>query len=145
MTRLTRVLVLCGMFFIICTKGFSQFSVSYYSSSLSKIGLGYDFSDKWWSEVRLYSNTTFENITPELIVCYNVVRKEKHKAYLGFGVNVNYFTGFVLPVGVQFRPIEKFDRFSLHIELQPSLDLDNDLTLQSHWGLRYRFSSPSWQ
>jgi hypothetical protein len=67
--------------------------------------------------------------------------KEFHRIYLGFGGNVNYFTGFVMPVGVQFTPFEKFDRFSsLHIELEPTLDLAaEDCNYQASWGLRYRF------
>jgi len=120
-------------------KGFSQLSISYYSSTLSKIGLRYNFNDRFWSELRLYSNTSISDITPELVICYNIVKKERHSIYLGLGGNVNYFTGFVLPVGVQFYPIEKFDRFSLHIELQPTLDIESDLIIQSSWGLRYKF------
>ena len=140
MTRSIRILVLFGIFSIMSAKGFSQLSISYYSSSLSKIGLGYNFSDKLWTELRLYSNTSINDITPELVVCYNIVKKERHNIYLGLGGNVNYFTGFVLPLGVQFTPIEKFDRFSLHIELQPTLNIaEDDLILQSSWGLRYKF------
>lgn len=139
MKRTIRILILFGLFSIVSVKGFSQMSISYYSSSLSKIGLGYNFSDKLWSELRLYSNTSIDDITPELVICYNIVKKEKHNIYIGLGGNVNYFTGFVLPVGVQFTPIDKFDRFSLHIEFQPTLDIDSDLILQSSWGLRYKF------
>lgn len=140
MTRTIKILVLFGLFALISVKGFSQVSISYYTSSLSKIGLGYDFNEKIWSEFRLYSNTNVDDITPELVVCYNIVNKENHNIYLGLGGNVNYFTGLVLPAGVQFIPIENFDRFSLQIELQPALDIESsDLILQSSWGLRYRF------
>ena len=140
MTRTIRMIVLFVLFSIILSfKGYSQLSISYYSSSLSKIGLGYNFGDKLWGELRLYSNTIVDDLTPELVICYNIVKKEKHNIYLGLGGNVNYFTGFVLPIGVQFTPIEKFDRFSLHIELQPTLDFESDLILQSSWGFRYKF------
>lgn len=141
MKRKLKILVVFGFFFFfLSVNGFSQFSVSYYSSSLSKIGLGFNVSDRFWSELRLYSNTTIHAITPELVVCFNFVKRERHNIYFGLGGNINYFTGFVLPVGVQFTPIEKFDRFSLHIELQPSLDiLSRDLILQSSWGLRFKF------
>lgn len=139
MTRLIKVLMLIFMITLFSKNVFSQLSVSYYSSSLSKIGVGYNFGDKFWSELRLYSNTTIYDITPELVACYNIVKKENHNVYLGLGGNINHFTGFVLPVGVQFAPLEKFDRFSLHIELQPTLDINDDLILQSSWGLRYTF------
>lgn len=139
MTRKIRILVLFGLISFLSVKGFSQLSISYYSSSLSKIGLGYNINDRFWSELRLYSNTTVDDITPELVICYNIVKKERHNIYFGLGGNVNYFTGFVLPVGVQFTPFEKFDRFSLHIEIQPTLDIESDLIIQSSWGLRYKF------
>ena len=139
MTRLMKILFLFIFLSFNSYEGFSQLSISYYSSTLSKIGLGYNFNERFWSELRLYSNTSISDLTPEVVICYNIVKKERHNIYLGLGGNVNYFTGFVLPVGVQFTPIEKFDRFSLHIELQPTLDLNSDLIIQSSWGLRYKF------
>jgi hypothetical protein len=139
MIRLIKILFLFIFLSLTSYKGYSQLSISYYSSSLSKVGLGYNFNERFWSELRLYSNTDVGNITPELVICYNIAKKERHQIYLGLGANVNYFTGLVLPVGVQFTPIEKFDRFSLHIELQPTLDIESDLIIQSSWGLRYKF------
>lgn len=142
MTRTMRISAFLLLLSIISLKGSSQMSISYYSSSMSKIGLGYNFSDRFWTEFRLYSNTGLEYITPELVACYNVVKKENHNVYIGLGGNINYFTGFVLPVGVQFTPIAKFDRFSLHIEFQPTLDfVEGDLIMQSSWGLRYKFGT----
>jgi hypothetical protein len=139
MTRLIKILFLFIFLCLFGLKGFSQLSISYYSSTLSKIGLGYNFNERFWSELRLYSNTSVGDITPELVFFYNIVKKERHNIYLGFGGNVNYFTGFVLPVGVQFTPLENFDRFSMHIELQPTLDISSDLVIQSAWGFRYKF------
>lgn len=140
MKRTLRSLALAGMLAVLPLAAFSQMSISYYSSSLSKIGLAYDFSPRVWSEMRLYSNTSVGNITPELVLCFNVSRKEFHRVYIGVGGNVNYFTGFVMPIGVQFTPFEKFERFSLHIELEPTLDFSSeDLILQSSWGIRYSF------
>ena len=136
------VAALAGLLGMIPLTAKSQLSVSYYSSSLSKIGLAYDFTPRFWSEVRLYGNTGIGNITPELVFCFNLANKEFHRIYLGFGGNVNYLTGFVMPVGVQFTPFEKFGRFSLHIELEPTLDLaSEDVIIQASWGLRYRFIS----
>ena len=140
MKRTIGIIVFCVLFSVIGFKAYSQMSVSYYSSSFSKIGLGYNFNDRLWSELRLYSYTSLLDITPEIVVCYNIVKKENHNVYLGFGANINYYTGFVLPVGVQFTPIEKFDRFTLHIEFQPTLDfMQGDIIMQSSWGIRYRF------
>lgn len=134
------VAALAGFLGIIPLTAKSQLSVSYYSSNLSKIGLAYDFTPRFWSEVRLYADTDISNITPELVFCFNLANREFHRIYLGFGGNVNYLNGFVMPVGVQFTPFEKFGRFSLHIEFEPSLDLVSEtVIIQASWGLRYRF------
>ena len=140
MKKRIRTLAFAGLLALMPVAAFSQLSISFYSSNLSKIGLAYDFSPRFWSELRLYSNTDLSNITPELVFCFNVADREYHKVYLGLGVNVNYFTGFVMPIGVQFSPFEKFNRFSLHIELEPTLDFSSeDVILQSSWGIRYKF------
>lgn len=122
-----------------CHSGFSQLSVSYYNSHLSKIGLGYSFSEKISSELRLYGNTTIDDLSPELVVCYNFARGEKHNVYGGIGVVANLLNGIVVPVGVQFTPFDNLNRVSFHIEIQPTLDFDYDPIIQSSWGLRYKF------
>jgi len=140
MKKVIVVAILAGIFGLMPLRSFSQVSLSYYSSNLSKIGLAYDFSQAFWGELRLYSDTDIGNITPELVFCLNVARKDYHRIYIGLGGNVNYFTGFVMPFGVQFTPFEKLDRFSFHIELEPTLDLSSeDLIIQSSWGIRYKF------
>jgi hypothetical protein len=139
MKKFVRVFCLFAVLIILGSRTYSQISVSYYSSSMSKIGLGYNFTDRFWTELRLYGNTTFHNITPELVVCFNVISKEKHNIYLGFGGNVNALTGFLVPIGVQFTPLDRLNRFSFHIQLEPTLDLQSDFILQSSWGIRYKF------
>jgi len=133
--------VLLGIISLLfCLWGNAQVSVSYYSSSLSKAGIAYDLNERFWGELRVYENTMLKDITPELVFCYNTTSKETHQTYVGLGVNVNQLTGIVVPVGVQFSPAEKRNRFSLHIEFQPSFDFGHErIILQSAWGLRYKF------
>jgi hypothetical protein len=139
MTRTIKTLVLIGLISFMSNRAFSQIGVSYYSSSLSKIGLSYNFSGKVWSELRLYSNTTFDDLTPELVLCYNFISKERYNIYAGVGGVINYYNGIIIPVGVQFTPFQKFDKFSLHIELQPTFDFENTPIVESSWGIRYKF------
>lgn len=139
MTRLQKTLFTLLIFSLIDLKGFSQISVSYYNSSLSKFGVAYNFNDKLWTELRVYSNTAFEDITPELVINYNFISKERFNVYAGIGGVVNFFDGLVVPVGVQFTPFDKLERFSLHIECQPTIVFEGTSVLQSAWGLRYRF------
>ncbi len=140
MKTLKKTSLLLIIITLFAIKGFAQVSISFYNSSLSKIGVAYNFNDKIWTELRVYSNTVFEDITPELVVCYNVINKEKYNMYAGIGGVVNYYNGIVLPVGVQFSPFEKLANFSLHIECQPTFDFESDFLLQSSWGLRYMFN-----
>ena len=140
MKTLTKTSLILSIIIFLGIKGFTQVSVSFYNSSLSKIGVAYNFNDKLWTELKVYSNTVFEDITPELVVCYNVINKEKYNFYAGIGGVVNYFNGIVLPVGVQFSPFEKFANFSLHIECEPTFDFESEFLLQSSWGLRYMFN-----
>lgn len=120
--------------------GYGQLSVSYHYSSLSKIGLGYNFSPSIWTELRLYSNTTLDNLTPEFTLLFNVCKKERHEVYVGVGGVANGFSGVLFPIGIQFRPFENFKRFSFHIELAPLLETNRDeVILQSAAGIRYTF------
>lgn len=125
---------------MICNTSFAQLSMSYQFSSLSKIGLGYNFSDRLWTELRIYSNTYSEDFTPELVFLYNASVKERHEIYTGVGVVANFFTGIVVPVGLQFRPFENFKRFSVQIEFEPTFEVeDENLVFQSSAGIRYTF------
>ena len=121
-------------------KGFGQLSVSYQYSSLNKIGLGYSFSPKIWTELRIYSNTNLRSFTPELVFLLNIKKKEQHEIYIGIGGVADVFEGLVFPIGLQFRPIENFKRLSLQIEFEPILDISgDDIIFQSSAGIRYTF------
>ena len=120
--------------------GFGQLSMSYQYSSLSKIGMAYNFSQRFWTELRFYSNTDVVDLTPELALLYNVSVKERHEIYIGIGGVINYISCFILPIGLQFRPFENFKRFSLQIEFEPTLDfVSESIIFQSAAGIRYTF------
>ncbi|TVQ44520.1 MAG: hypothetical protein EA362_09900 [Saprospirales bacterium] len=136
----TKLLILWGLLFGISSNGESQPSIAYYSSSLAKIGVGYDFSNKFRGELRVYSNTFREDITPEIVLCYNIIRREYHSIYIGLGYAFNIIDGLVIPAGIQFSPIPDFKRFSLHVELQPTYEYFEGMILQASWGLRYKFN-----
>jgi hypothetical protein len=136
-----RVFLIIGFlvgFLGLSNEGYGQLSLSYQYSSLNKIGLGYNFSPKLWTELRVFSNTYLEDITPELVLLYNVSQKERHEIYVGVGVVANVFYGLVVPIGLQFRPIENFQQFSIQIEFAPIID--DGIILQSSAGIRYTFS-----
>ena len=140
MKRRFKILVLAGFLFLLSLQAFSQLSVSFYNSStISKIGMAYNFGDRFWSELRVYSNTFLEDLTPELVVCFNVVNKESHNVYVGIGATENLYSGILMPLGVQISPLPEFRRLSLHMELQPMLDFNTDFIIQSSFGIRFKF------
>jgi hypothetical protein len=120
--------------------GISQISTSYYYSSHSKIGVAYNFSNRLWSELRLYNADEFSDISSELILNCNVIRKERHNIYTGIGgvVNLDY-GGLVIPIGTQFYPVKDFKNFSIHIEFLPAFIVGEEIQLNSALGIRYLF------
>lgn len=120
----------------------AQVSASYFGNvSNSKVGIGYDFNEKLWTEVRLYSGTTLRNLTVEAVLNYNFLRRDKYRTYVGAGIVVNYLNGLVVPLGVQFSPFENLNNFSFHIEFQPMYEVDyQNIFIEGFWGLRYKFN-----
>lgn len=122
-------------------QGFSQISVAYYQSASPKLGVAHNFTNRLWVEARVYGNAFTNNFTPEAAVLYNVIQKEQHSVYIGAGGNVNGFEGFILPMGVQVRPLKEFRNLGLHIEFQPMYDFNSYYILQSSVGFRYHFKT----
>ena len=122
------------------TRGFGQISVSYDYSSTNRIGLGYNFSKTFWTEVRVYGNSSFDDLKAELALLFNVIKQDKYILYIGVSGLPNNGLYLTVPIGIQFRPIESFKRFSIQIEIQPGMNLQSDVSLfQSSAGIRYTF------
>lgn len=122
------------------TRGFGQISVSYQYSNTNRVGLGYNFSKTIWTEVRVYGNSSFDNLIPELALLFNVFKKEQYDLYIGASGMANNGLNLTVPIGLQFRPLDSFKRFSIQIEIQPGMNFKTNLSLfQSSAGIRYTF------
>ena len=141
MTKLRKIVLMISLLILLSNHGFSQLSATFNYSSLSKIGLGYQFSTKIFTEFRMISNTKMDDIGPELIIGYNAINRDRHNVYIGFGATINYLSGLVLPIGLEFYPIESFDNFSLKIEFEPTYTVfdTEELLFMSSAGIKYRF------
>lgn len=139
MKQLTKIASILITFLLVNGIAKAQLNLSYHHSAVDKIGLGYNFSDRLWTDLRMYNSDLLNNFSPELVFCYNVVKKDRHEFYAGAGVTVGTFTGFVFPVGVQFYPISEFRRFSLHVDFQPIIEFEESILAISSFGIRYRF------
>lgn len=121
-------------------KGYSQVSTLFYANeSHSKVAVGYQFNDKWWSDLRIYSGTTINNVTPEIVLNYNFLRKENYEIYFGARVIFNNINGIVIPIGIGIKPFKSVQNLSLNIEFNPLYELDwNDLFIRGFIGIRYK-------
>ena len=125
---------------IIYFKGYSQISTSFYmNESNSKVAIGYEFNNKLWTDLRIYSGTNIKNFTPEIVLNYNFVRKENYETYIGGGVILNNINGVVIPIGIAVRPFENLKNLSFNIEFNPLYEIDfNDLFIRGFIGIRYK-------
>lgn len=140
MKKFLKISLVLAVLMLINKAGFSQLHVSVETLSQNKVGLGYSFSDRLWTELRFYEAFQFSDFTPEMVFCVNLVKKEYHAVYLGVGGVINYYTGLTVPVGTQIFPFEKNKNLSLNIEFQTILGFGSgDLAFQTQFGLKYRF------
>jgi len=120
------------------SSGYSQVSTSFYvNESNSKIAIGYQFNDKLWSDLRIYSGTTIDNFTPEIVLNYNFLRKENYETYFGAGAILNNINGIVIPIGI--KPFENLKNLSINIEFNPLYEIDlDDVFIRGFIGIRYK-------
>lgn len=142
MPNITLKFLFILLFIFSFTEAKSQISVSYFgNANISKVGMAYDFKEKLWAEVRLYSGTSLENTTAEAVLNYNFLRREMYQTYFGGGIVVNNLNGLVIPIGASFTPFESINNFSFHIELQPMYEVDyENVLLNGFGGIRYKFN-----
>jgi hypothetical protein len=139
MKKITLIFILL---FAFCFSAKAQFSVSYYqTNTISKIGLGYEFSDRIWSDVRMYGGLELEDFTIQPTILGNFVRKEKFDVYVGAGLTVGLLEGVNIPLGVRFRPLDNHRNILIHLEAEPLFQFENDGNIFfASFGLRYVFS-----
>jgi hypothetical protein len=127
---------------LVTTTSYSQITTSFYVSELnSKFGIGYEFNEKLWTDLRVYSGTNISNFTPEIVLNYNFLRKENYYTYVGGGIIVNNINGIVVPIGIGIKPFENMKNLSINIEFNPLYEIDlDDLYIRGFIGLRYKIN-----
>lgn len=127
---------------LVAITSYSQITTSFYvSESNSKFGIGYEFNEKLWTDLRVYSGTNISNFTPEIVLNYNFLRKENYYTYVGGGIIVNDINGIVVPLGIGIKPFENMKNLSINIEFNPLYEIDlDDLFIRGFIGLRYKIN-----
>lgn len=125
---------------VLAANGYSQLSTSFYSNaSSSKLALGYQFNNKLWGDLRIYSDTNVNNITPEIVVNHNFVQNDLYYSYVGGGIILNNINGIIAPLGIGITPFESAKNFSFNIELNPLYEIDlNNIFIRGFVGIRYK-------
>lgn len=134
-------LLYIGVIALLSFSAKAQLSLAYYDGNPgSKIGIGYEFNEKIWTEARLYTGSRIEDINLEAVVNFNFKQNEDYRFYLGVGFVVNNINGLVAPLGLQIMPFQNFKQFAFQIEALPMYEVDlNNVFLFGTWGIRYRF------
>lgn len=92
-----------------------------------------------WSDLRIYSGTTIDNFTPEIVLNYNFLRKENYETYFGAGAILNNINGIVIPIGIGIKPFENLKNLSINIEFNPLYEIDlDDVFIRGFIGIRYK-------
>ena len=124
--------------FALPKNSYSQLSFSYYAPQ-SKVGASVDYKSVW-AEFRLPGNMRWGDVRPEVVLCLNVITRERFKLYGGVGFEIEILPGlFRVPAGIQFLPIESNDRFLMQIEAMFKPDMARIMQFQTSIGVRYRF------
>lgn len=124
---------------LITTEASSQITASFYTNSnSSKFTVGYNINERFWTDLRIYSDTSLDNITPEIVINHNIVNKADYDIYFGAGAILNNINAVVIPVGVAIKPFENLKNLSFNIEFNPIYEFDlDDVFIRGFIGMRY--------
>ncbi|TVQ76847.1 MAG: hypothetical protein EA358_08370 [Flavobacteriales bacterium] len=124
---------------MVSSSAYAQLTTSFYiNESNSKYAIGYEFNEKLWADFRLFSGTSINNLTPEVVLNYNFLRRENYYTYAGGGIVVNNINGFVFPIGIGIKPLVNLKNLSLNIELSPLYETRfDDIFIMGFVGVRY--------
>lgn len=115
---------------------FAQITVGYNQSNLPFVSVGYEIKERIKPELRIGTDTFFDNIPFEGVFVYDFLNKPDYEFYAGLGVRSQDFTGLVVPIGLSFYPLAN-SSFGFNIELAPIIG--ESTILRGSGGIRYKF------
>jgi hypothetical protein len=113
-----------------------QIGVDFHFSNLPFFGINYEIIDRIRPELRIGTDTYFDDMSFEGVVTYDILNKTDYELYAGLGGRTNDFAGLVIPLGLNFYPFEE-KQFGFQIELAPIIGESN--ILRGSLGIRYKF------
>lgn len=121
---------------------FSQLKTTGYFNA--EIGISYQFSNKFQTELRVNDNL-FSEFSTELSLLYQFVNKEDYNLNIGFGVNSLLFREFdrieslLIPLQLEITPFKNIKNLGFVIEAAYHF-AEQDYGLRNSVGIRYIFN-----
>jgi len=108
-------LTLTSLFFIVNISK-AQVGISYlHSEVISTLGISTNPEKRFWGEARVGLNVN--DISPEVMAYYNVVRRDNFNLFAGAGARVVTLENIILPaIGFTVKPFEKLNDLAIHAE-----------------------------
>ncbi|MEJ2005454.1 MAG: hypothetical protein P8X57_10915 [Cyclobacteriaceae bacterium] len=117
------------------TVGFAQWGVEYLASNLPQLTVNYEIKERIRPSVSISTDTSFDNLGFEFSGTYDIIDRSEFEVYVGAGLRINGYSGFVIPAGVNVYPFST-DRLGFKIEVAPIIG--DDSFLRGGAGLRLR-------
>ena len=117
------------------TLTYAQWGVEFIASNLSQLSVNYEINERIRPGVAIGTDTYFEDISIEVTGTYDILDRSEFEVYVGAGARFNYFSGVVIPVGVNVYPFETA-RLGFKIEIAPIIG--DESVLRGGAGLRIR-------
>lgn len=115
----------------------AQWTTAFHISNRPFIGVNRQLGDNWLPEFRVDVDNSFEYTGLELAVNYLFFKNETVQFYGGLGGRVNYFSGLVIPAGLNIYPFEN-KNFGFQMEIAGIIGEVS--ILRGSTGIRYRFN-----
>ncbi|PZX58360.1 hypothetical protein LV84_01566 [Algoriphagus ratkowskyi] len=115
----------------------AQWTTSFHISNRPFVGVNKQLGERWLPEFRVDVDNSFDYTGLELVVNYIFVKKDSYQFYGGLGGRANYYSGVVIPAGLNIYPFEN-KSFGFQMELAGVV---GELSyLRGSTGIRYRFN-----
>ncbi|TXE14578.1 hypothetical protein [Algoriphagus aquimarinus] len=115
----------------------AQWTTAFHISNRPFAAVNKQLGEKWLPEFRVDVDNSFEYTGLELVVNYLFIQNDTYQFYGGLGARVNYFSGIVIPAGLNIYPFEN-KNFGFQMELS---GIVGELSyLRGSTGIRYRFN-----
>lgn len=130
-------LLLLVIFLATVTIAQAQWTTAFHISNRPFVAVNKQLGEKWLPEFRVDVDNSFDYTGLELVVNYLFVQNETYQFYGGLGGRVNYYSGVVIPAGLNIYPFEN-KNFGFQMELA---GIVGELSyLRGSTGIRYRFN-----